>query len=95
MTHIEMDVFQWLGFAGMLCIVLAYFLLQIGKYDIHSLSYQLLNLSGAIALIISLAVHFNLGSFLIEIFWIVITLYGMVKNLRKKMAKRTKMVKNT
>lgn len=84
MMPIAMDFFQWLGFLGMLCIVLAYFLLQIGKYDIHSFSYQFLNLTGAIALILSLLVHFNLGSFLIEVFWIIITLYGIVKNLCSK-----------
>ena len=84
MMNVEMDLFQWLGFLGMLCIVLAYFLLQIGKYDIHSIAYQLLNLVGAIALIASLCVHFNLGSFLIEVFWIVITLYGIGKNLKTK-----------
>lgn len=85
MMNVEMDLFQWLGFLGMLCIVLAYFLLQIGKYDIHSIAYQLLNLVGAIALIASLCVHFNLGSFLIEVFWIVITLYGIGKNLKTKL----------
>ena len=87
MFNIEMDIFQWLGFGGMLCIVFAYLLLQVGKYDIHSLAYQLLNLIGAIALIISLFVHFNLGSFLIEVFWIAITLYGIVKNLRIRLKK--------
>lgn len=83
-----MDFFQWLGFIGMILIVLAYFLLQIGKCDIHSLKYQILNLLGAIALIISLMVHFNLGSFLIEVFWIAITVYGIVKNIRTKIKKR-------
>jgi len=87
MTSIEMDFFQWLGFAGMICIVLAYFLLQLEAYDIHALQYQLLNLIGAIALIISLMVHFNLGSFLIEVFWIMITLYGIFKTVRNR-AKR-------
>ena len=87
MFNIEMDIFQWLGFGGMLCIVFAYWLLQVGKYDIHSLAYQLLNLVGAFALIISLFVHFNLGSFLIEVFWIAITFYGIVKNLRIRLKK--------
>ena len=85
---VKMDFFHWLSFGGMLCIVFAYLLLQMGKYNIHSFSYQLLNLVGAIALIISLLVHFNLGSFLIEIFWIAITLYGIFKNLKNKIAKR-------
>ena len=92
MTSIEMDFFQWLGFAGMICIVLAYFLLQLGMYDIHALNYQLLNLIGAIALIIYLLVHFNLGSFLIEVFWIMITVYGVFKTVRhkRKNAQKTK-----
>jgi len=90
MASIDMDFFQLLGFAGMLCIVLAYFLLQIGRYNVHSLQYQLLNLMGAIALIASLLVHFNLGSFLIEVFWIIITLYGIVKNIRNKIMNHKK-----
>ncbi|MDO5046549.1 CBU_0592 family membrane protein [Campylobacter sp.] len=74
-----MDIFQIIGLLGMICIVLGYFLLQIGKMTSEDLSYQLINLIGAILLIISLFVHFNLGSFLIEVFWIFITLYGIFK----------------
>ncbi|QKG29547.1 CBU_0592 family membrane protein [Campylobacter sp. RM16187] len=79
-----MDIFQFIGFLGMICIVLAYFLLQIGKMTSADLSYQLINLAGAILLIISLFVHFNLGSFLIEVFWIFITLYGIFKIYKDK-----------
>ncbi|NKQ41066.1 MAG: hypothetical protein HF962_05805 [Sulfurovum sp.] len=85
-----MDIFQWLGFAGMLFIVYAYFLLQTGKDTIASFRYQILNLIGAILLTISLLVHFNLGSMLIEIFWIIITIYGMMKNRSPKKAKNEK-----
>ncbi|MFL1706166.1 hypothetical protein ACHJH3_04100 [Campylobacter sp. MOP7] len=74
-----MDIFQFIGFLGMICIVLGYLLLQIGRLTSNDLSYQLINLVGAILLIISLLVHFNLGSFLIEVFWIFITLYGIFK----------------
>lgn len=79
-----MDIFQLIGFVGMIFIIWAYFILQVGKYSVDSIYYQLLNLIGAILLIISLFVHFNLGSFLIEIFWIVITLYGLYKSLKSK-----------
>ncbi len=77
-----MDIFQIIGFVGMLFIVYAYFLLQTHKAEHDSLLFQILNLIGAIFLIISLLVHFNLGSFLIEVFWIIITMYGIVKNRR-------------
>ena len=38
--------------------------------------------------LISLFVHFNLGSFIIEVFWIIITIYGIVVNIRKKKRKK-------
>ncbi len=79
-----MDIYQIIGFVGMLFIVYAYLLLQIKKYTITSFKYQILNLVGAILLLISLFVHFNLGSFIIELFWIIITLFGMYKNLKEK-----------
>ncbi|RXJ86683.1 hypothetical protein [Arcobacter sp. CECT 8985] len=79
-----MDIFQWIGFLGMSFVVTAYMLLQVNKCNIYSTSYQILNLTGAILLLISLFVHFNLGSFVIEVFWIVITIYGILKNLKGK-----------
>ncbi len=82
-----MDIYQWAGFVGMLFVVLAYLFLQMNKYTIRSLQYQLLNLIGAILLLISLFVHFNLGSFIIEVFWIIITIYGIVINLKDKKIK--------
>lgn len=82
-----MDIFQWIGFVGTLFIAWAYFLLQMGKYTIDSLPYQLLNLMGAVLLIISLFVHFNFGSFVMEVFWIAITVYGIYKILKNKKSK--------
>ena len=49
-----MDIYQWIGFFGMIFIVIAYLFLQTNKYSINSLQYQLLNLIGAILLLISL-----------------------------------------
>lgn len=78
-----MDIYHVVGFGGMILVVYAYLMLQIKKYTITSFSYQFLNLVGAILLLISLFVHFNLGSFIIEVFWIIITVYGMYKNLKE------------
>lgn len=83
-----MDIYQWIGFIGMAFVVVAYLFLQVNKYTIKSLQYQLLNLVGAILLLISLFVHFNLGSFIIEIFWIIITLYGIFVNIKSKKKKK-------
>ncbi|WP_108063857.1 CBU_0592 family membrane protein [Poseidonibacter lekithochrous] len=85
-----MDIYQGIGFVGMVFVVVAYLLLQINKYTIRSLQYQLLNLVGAILLLISLFVHFNLGSFIIEVFWIIITIYGIAVNIKDKKKKKKK-----
>ncbi len=82
-----MDIFQLIGLLGMICIVAAYFLLQIGRINSETLAYQTINLIGAILLIISLLEHFNLGSFLIEVFWIFITFFGFYKIYKKRSAK--------
>nr|WP_314889181.1 hypothetical protein [uncultured Campylobacter sp.] len=82
-----MDIFQLIGLLGMICIVAAYFLLQIGRINSETLVYQTINLIGAILLIISLLEHFNLGSFLIEVFWIFITFFGFYKIYKKRSAK--------
>lgn len=82
-----MDIFQLIGLLGMICIVAAYFLLQIGHINGETLAYQTINLIGAILLIISLLEHFNLGSFLIEVFWIFITFFGFYKIYKKRSAK--------
>ncbi|EAT99558.2 MULTISPECIES: CBU_0592 family membrane protein [Campylobacter] len=79
-----MDIFQFIGLVGMICIVLGYLLLQLGRLTSEHMSYQLLNLAGAVLLTVSLLVHFNLGSFLIEVFWIGITIYGIFKIYRRK-----------
>lgn len=83
-----MDIYQWISFVGMAFVVFAYLLLQMNKYTIKSIQYQLLNLVGAILLLISLFVHFNLGSFIIEVFWIGITIYGIAKNIKEKKNKK-------
>ncbi|PID47728.1 MAG: hypothetical protein CR967_03635 [Proteobacteria bacterium] len=80
----EFDLYQWVGFIGMAFTVWAYFLIQAQKTTFDSWVYLWLNLLGAILLIISLIFHFNLGSFLIEIFWIGITIFGMGKKWKKK-----------
>lgn len=73
-----------IGMLGTACVVLAYLLLQLDKLDAKGLAYNLVNLVGAILLLISLLVHFNLASFVIELFWIAASIVGLVKYLQRK-----------
>jgi predicted membrane protein len=78
-TLLHTDTYTLLGFAGMLLIVIAYYNNQTGKMPTKSLRYSMINLIGSIWLLISLLKHFNLGSFLIEVFWILISIMGIIK----------------
>ncbi|WP_230390077.1 CBU_0592 family membrane protein [Piscirickettsia salmonis] len=68
-----------IGTVGMVLVVIAYFLVVSQRVTPGSLPFSIVNLIGAILLLISLCIHFNLGSFIIEIFWILISLYGIAK----------------
>ena len=74
---------QWptmVGLLGMLVTLLAYFLLQAQKLHGNGLVYQLMNALGALGVAISLLFgQFNLPAFLLELVWIAISIYGIVK----------------
>jgi uncharacterized membrane protein YqjE len=69
---------------GTLLVVAAYYLLQLEKLHPRGLTYNLMNLIGAILLLISLSYTFNLASVVIEIFWIGAALIGLWKLYRSR-----------
>lgn len=75
------------GNIGVVCFLVAYFLLQKGVLRHDEMKYLLLNLAGAILLIFSLLINWNLSAFLLEAAWALISIYGIVKffsNARNK-----------
>lgn len=75
-----------LGNIGVLMMVIAYLLLQLEKLSGSSISYLLLNAAGAILVMISLLFRFNFSAFLMEAFWLLISLYGLTRTLFAKRA---------
>jgi hypothetical protein len=73
--------FDLLGNVGVLLMVIAYLFLQLGKLSSTAVSYLLLNAVGATLVMISLKFRFNLSAFLMEAFWLLISLFGMTKSL--------------
>ena len=69
---------------GAALIVIAYFLLQLGRLESRSLSYSVANALGASAILFSLVYEFNFGAFVIESFWLVISLYGVFSAVRSR-----------
>lgn len=76
--------FDILGTVGVAVIILAYVLLQIERLRSDELLYSLLNAVGATLILISLWYAFNFPSFVVEFFWLLISLFGIGKYLLKK-----------
>ncbi|NOT46280.1 MAG: hypothetical protein HOP17_00825 [Acidobacteria bacterium] len=79
--------FAWyniLGTVGVATIVIAYVLLQTEKLRSDSFYYSLLNALGAVLILISLYFEFNFPSFIVEFFWLLISLFGIGKYLLRR-----------
>ncbi|HJU07611.1 MAG TPA: hypothetical protein VJ727_03935 [Rhodanobacteraceae bacterium] len=74
------------GIVGTLLVLLAFFLLQARKLHGNGPVYQLLNAIGAAAIIVSLFYQFNLASMILEIAWLLISLYGIAVGIRHRRA---------
>ncbi len=75
--------FDFVGFAGVGLVVGSYFLSQIGRMDVARPAYPAVNALGAHLILFSLRYSFNAASFVIEIFWLAISLTGLARALRR------------
>jgi len=72
---------DFIGITGVLMIVVMYTMNQLGAIKTEDLWYSVLNAVGSVLILISLYFYFNLASFLIEIVWLVVSLYGVYRTL--------------
>ncbi|MCH9027874.1 MAG: hypothetical protein IIA05_12310 [Proteobacteria bacterium] len=68
-----------LGIIGVVLILATYMLLQLEKLSAKSFIYSATNGLGASLILVSLIYEFNLSAFIIEAFWLLISVYGMVR----------------
>lgn len=68
-----------LGTVGVGIIILTYVLLQLGRIRSEQLAYSLLNAVGASLILVSLYFAFNFPAFVVEFFWLLISLFGIGK----------------
>ena len=78
--------FDYAGFVGVVVIVAAYLLLQLNRLPSTAPAYSLLNAVGAFLVMLSLVFDFNLAAFLMEAFWFLISLLGLLRPLVTKRA---------
>ena len=72
------------GSIGVGLIILTYTALQLEKIRIETLLYSLLNALGASLILISLVYSFNFAAFIVEFFWVLISIYGIAKYFLKR-----------
>lgn len=82
-AYISSFAADMIGFVGMFCIVSAYAYSNIAQ-QMNLLLFNGVNLLGAILLMISLTVNFNLPSMVLEAIWMMIAIFGIIKALRQK-----------
>jgi hypothetical protein len=65
-------------------VVYSYLLLQTEKITIKDIKYSILNAIGSLLIIVSLTSAFNFPSFVIELFWVLISCIGIYKCIKRK-----------
>ena len=79
--------FGWtdlIGGAGVVILTITFLLLQLGRLESNRLLYSILNALGASLITFSLIFDFNLSAFIMEVFWILISLVGVVRFFRTR-----------
>lgn len=78
---------DWAGYIGVLLVLLAFQLLQARKLHGNGLVYQLMNVLGALGVLLSLVfgvTEMNWPAFLMQVAWIVIGVFGIVHSARAR-----------
>ncbi len=79
-----MTFFDIVGLLGVAAIILSYMLLQAEILKPNQPIYSVLNLMGALLILFSLFFNWNLSSVVIEIFWILISIFGLARAVHKR-----------
>jgi len=81
---LELAWYDWVGLLGTAMILAGFALLQAGRVSGTGLAYQLLNLFGALGILVSLVGTFNLSVFVLEVAWVVVSAYGILRSFKAK-----------
>lgn len=78
------SLYDLLGNIGVFFIIISYLLLQLNKIKSSDVRYSLMNLVGAALVIISLIENFNMSALVIEVFWVGISVIGIINFVLNK-----------
>lgn len=75
---------EGLGYIGVVLILLSYWMLQNNRFPRDLLGYSVMNLIGALLVIISLCFTPNTSALIIEGAWVIMSAIAIVKALRER-----------
>jgi purine-cytosine permease-like protein len=75
----EFGLYDVAGLIGSAIVIIAYFATQAGWFSANDPRFAWANLIGAALIIMSLTMDWNLAAFVMEIFWILISIFGLVR----------------
>jgi len=78
--------FDFVGNVGVVMVLATYLAVQADRLDARTLAYSALNAIGAGLITLSLCFDFNLSAFVIEVAWVMISLYGITRRLATRAA---------
>lgn len=82
---------DWAGYVGVLLVLLAFLLLQAHKLHGNGLTYQLMNIFGALGVMLSLLFgSFNASAFVMEVAWAAIGIYGVLRGMQLRREGRSR-----
>jgi hypothetical protein len=80
---LNLALYDLVGFAGVALILAAYFANQQRWLRSDDWRFPTANLIGAILIFVSLLFEWNFPSAVIEVFWMLISVWGIVQSLRR------------
>ena len=83
MYEFFVNIADLIGIVGVILLLIAYFAISTGKLSSNHMSYQILNFIAAWLILFSLYFHWNTPSVIIEFCWILISVLGMIRIIRK------------
>jgi hypothetical protein len=72
-----------IGLCGSALFIIAFLHANMSA-NMNKILFNIFNLIGAILLLISLSVHFNLAAFVLEAIWAMIAMFGLATALRTR-----------
>ena len=73
-----------IGYTGVALLIVTYAMLQLDKIDPKGFWYSFNNMIGAMLVTVSLLYTMNKASMVIEVFWFIISVYGIIMYYKRR-----------